>query len=90
MHIFALSKYSKRSIRASEIPSLPIISWTGNKYFKRLNDLSVFLLEMIYENEQFRISNRHLEPQPIYTELNQLVDLYSQNLKMITKLEFMK
>lgn len=56
----------------------------------RLNDISNTLLELIYENEQFRIRNRHLEPQPLYSELNLYVNLYSQNLKLISKLEFTK
>jgi hypothetical protein len=56
----------------------------------RLNDISNTLLDLIYENEQFRIRNRHLEPQPLYSELSQYVNLYSQNLRLISKLEFTK
>lgn len=56
----------------------------------QLNDISAFLVDLIQENQEFRIHNRHLEVQPIFKELNALVNLYSQSLKLISKLEFAK
>ena len=56
----------------------------------RLNDVSEFIVDLIQENQAFRIQNQHIELRPLYLELNQLTDLLSQNLRLITKLEFAK
>ena len=54
----------------------------------KLNDLSETLLDLISESQSFRIKNRHLEPQPLYVEIDQYLNLYSQVLKLVAKLEF--
>jgi hypothetical protein len=56
----------------------------------RLNDFSEYLIDLIQENQAFRIQHSYMELQPIYKELNQLTDLLSQNLRLITKLECAK
>ncbi|MFW9876143.1 MAG: hypothetical protein ACFFG0_23830 [Candidatus Thorarchaeota archaeon] len=56
----------------------------------RLNDYSEYIVDLIQENQAFRIHNQHIELHALYIELNQLTDLLSQNLRLITKLEFAK
>jgi hypothetical protein len=58
------------------------------KNIPKLNDISQLLMELIYNNQQFRIEQRHLEPQGLYDDLDSFVSLYSQNLKFVSKLEF--
>lgn len=53
-----------------------------------LNDISETILNIVAQNQAFRIHNRHLEPAPIYHEANQLIDLYSQVIKLIYRMEF--
>jgi hypothetical protein len=60
------------------------------KNIPRLNDITNFLIDLIQENQVFRINNRHLENQPIFQELDSLVNLYSNCLHLIAKLEFRK
>ena len=56
----------------------------------KLNDISELLMELMLENQMFRIQNRHLEPKAIYDDQNRYVLLYTQILKMVSKLEFTK
>ena len=54
----------------------------------KLNDISELLMELMLENQAFRIQNRHLEPKSVYDDQNRYVLLYTQILKMVSKLEF--
>ena len=58
------------------------------KNIPRLNDITNFLIDLIQENQAFRIQNRHLESQSIFRELDTLVNLYSNCLQLIARLEF--
>ena len=59
-----------------------------NANIPKLNDISTLLMELILENQTFRIQNRHLEPKMVYDDQNRYVLLYAQILKMVSKLEF--
>ena len=59
-----------------------------NDNIPRLNDISEAILDIVSQYHAFRIHNRHLENIEIYKETSDLIDLYSQLLKLIKRLEF--
>ena len=69
-----LKNYIKDAYKMSNIPLL--------------NDISETILDLINEAQNFRITNRRLEPEPLYKEVDQLVDLYSQILRLVYRIEF--
>ncbi len=54
----------------------------------KLNDISETILSLVVESQNFRIRNRHIEPEQLYKETNQLIDLYSQVLRLVSRMEF--